>query len=117
VDTDLEKLRPLGFAVGCREGKAVQTAYIGGQGFVSPEMVPRIRIDVRDEANGKPALLTTFDFSECEVAAAVGQPSLGVQILELTPESLDALDYFVATKKKEIGFPTRWIDMSDDPPG
>ena len=107
---DLEKLRPLGFCLGGREGKAVQLAWTGGQGFVSPEMVPRIRFDVKNDDDGKPMLLVTLDFSECATAATIGQPTLGVQILELTGESLDALSDFVASKKKEI-------DTSDDPPG
>ena len=113
---DLEKLRPLGFCLGGREGKAVQVAYTGGHGFVSPEMVPRIRFDVRDDVGGKPTLLATFDFSECATAAAIGQPSLGVQILELTPESLDALDYFVALEKCRAGITRRYFDASGDPP-
>jgi hypothetical protein len=117
---DLKKLEPLAFWLGCTEAKAVQVAYAGGQAYVAPEMKPRIRFDVTDTIDGQYVglrLTISLDFRDCALASSVGQPSLLVQVIELTPESLDALDFFVAARKRDTGFPTRWLDTSDDPPG
>jgi len=113
---DLERLKPLTFLFGLTECKAVHMAYAQGQGDFSDEMTPKVRF-VTANHEGRLMLAVTLDFSDCPTAEKLGQKTILVGIGDLTGDSLDALDYFVAVKKRDTGFPTRWLDMSDDPPG
>jgi len=102
--------------MGLTECKAVHMAYAQGQGDFSDEMTLRIRCDVLNH-DGQLTLAVALGFSDCPIAEKVGRKTMLVRISDLTPESLDALDYFVAVKKRDTGFPTRWIDTSADPSG
>jgi hypothetical protein len=112
---DLERLKALSFIMGLTECKAVHMAYAQGQGDFSDEMTLRVRCDVLNH-DGQLMLAVALGFSDCPTAEKLGQKTMLVRISELTPESLDALDYFVAWAKASMGITKRFFDASEEPP-
>jgi hypothetical protein len=108
-DSDRAKLERLSFFRGLSEAAATHTSESAD---FSQDMAPVVGFRVHDN-DGEIMLSIMLDFSSCKVAAELGQKTMMVMIDDLAPNSLDALDVFVAVKKRDLGITERYLA---DPP-
>ncbi len=115
-ESDNARLERLSFYRGLEEAVAVHTTPAGQDSTFSEDIAPRVGFRMHRDDQGRPMLSMVLDFSDCAVATRLSQPTMMLAIHDLSRESLEFLDIFVAVKKRELGINTRYVADSDDGP-